>query len=60
MAHWSSSTSAAIQWFDVSCSILSFLFDILKILGISSKLVTFVAFYMNFSEILEQAGQALC
>ena len=59
MARWSSSTStsAAIQWFDVSCSILSFLFDILEISGISSKLVTFVTFYMNFSKILEKANQ---
>ena len=55
MAPWSSIT--AIQWFDISCSILRFLFDILKILGISSKLVTFATFYMNFSEISEKASQ---
>ena len=57
MVHWSGSTTATIQWFDVSCSILSFLFDILKILGISSKLVTFLTFYMIFSEILGKANQ---
>ena len=57
MAHWSSSTSAVIQWFDISCGILSFLFDILKISGISSKLVTFVTFYMTYSEISGKANQ---
>ena len=59
VACWSgsTSTSAAIQWFDVSCSILSFLFDILKISGISTKLVTFVTVYMTFFEILEKANQ---
>ena len=48
VAHWSGSTNAAIQWFDVSCGILSFLFDILEILSISSKLVILVTFCMTF------------
>ena len=57
MAHWSSIT--VIQWFGVSCSILRFLFDILKISGILSELITFATFYMNFSEILEKASFVL-
>ena len=54
----------AVQWYsgigivsiDVSCSILRYLFNILKIAGISSELVTFPTFYMNFSKILEKAS----
>ena len=59
MAHWSgsTSTSAAIQWFDLSCCILNFLFDILKILGILSQLVILVTFCMIFFEISEKAHQ---
>ena len=57
MARWSSIT--AIQWFGISCSILRFLFDILKISGILSKLVTFATFNMKFSEILEKASFVL-
>ena len=57
VACWSGSTSAAVQWFDVSCSILSLLFDILKISGILSVLVILVTFCMTFFEILEKAHQ---
>ena len=44
---------------DVSCSILGIIYDIIKILDISSKLITFVTFCIEFPEISEKASFVL-
>ena len=41
---------------DVSCSILGIIYDIIKISDISSKLITFATFYIDFSKISEKAS----
>ena len=47
---WPAGQAVPVQWYNGLMFHVVYLVDILKILGISSKLVTFVTFYMTFSE----------